>query len=166
MSYNVKIVREDISALFDLKGEQDEMREYLKNCYGPIPLVPNTFNSTGAWKLMYVGPKHWILKAPIDDEEKLVSLLRPDNAPKSLSIVLISDTLTFFSLSGEDASDIMSIATSMDLNPGIFGDDNATFSEVFGLKALISREENGFQFAVDQSFGNMVSDYLERTLAN
>ena len=77
-----------------------------------------------------------------------------------------TDTLTFFSLSGEDASDIMSIATSMDLNPGIFGDDNATFSEVFGLKALISREENGFQFAVDQSFGNMVSDYLERTLAN
>ena len=60
----------------------------------------------------------------------------------------------------------MSIATSMDLNLGIFGDDNATFSEVFGLKALISREENGFQFAVDQSFGNMVSDYLERTLAN
>jgi len=156
MSYNVKIVRENLSALFDLKGEKSEMREYLQNFYGPIPLTPNTCNSNGAWKLMYVGPKHWILKAPIDDED----------TPKSLSIVLISDTLTFFSLSGEDASDIMSIATSMDLNPGIFGDDNATFSEVFGLKALISREENGFQFAVDQSFGNMVSDYLERTLAN
>jgi sarcosine oxidase subunit gamma len=166
MSYKVKIVREDISALFDLKGEQDEMREYLKNCYGPIPLIPNTSNSTGTWKLMYVGPEHWILKAPIDDEEKLVSLLRPDNAPKSLSIVLISDTLTFFSLSGEDALDIMSIATSMDLHSDAFGNDNATFSEVFGLKALISREVHGYQFAVDQSFGNMVSDYLDRTLAN
>ena len=99
MSYNVKIVRENLSALFDLKGEKSEMREYLQNFYGPIPLTPNTCNSNGAWKLMYVGPKHWILKAPIDDEEKLVSLLRPDNAPKSLSIVLISDTLTFFSLS-------------------------------------------------------------------
>jgi sarcosine oxidase subunit gamma len=115
---------------------------------------------------MLVGENHWVLKAPIEDEEHLISILKPEACPSSISIVLISDTLTFFSIIGPNASDIMSIATPLNINTSEFLEENTTFGEVFGLKALISRVENGFQFAVDRSFGDMIADYLNKTLAD
>ena len=166
MNYDVKITREKISALFDLKGGLSDVQKYLKTSFKSFPKAPNTFVCEDNWKLMYVGEGHWILKAPIEDEEHLISILKPEDSPSSISIVLISDTLTFFSIIGPNASDIMSIATPLNINASEFLEENTTFGEVFGLKALISRVENGFQFAVDRSFGDMVADYLNKTLAN
>ena len=60
----------------------------------------------------------------------------------------------------------MSIASPLNLNKDSFTSESATFSEIFGLKALILRNGDGYQFAVDQSFGNMVSDYLDLALAD
>ena len=166
MNYDVKIIREKISALFDLKGDSKDVEKYLKSFFKWFPKEPNTFVCENNWKLMLVGENHWILKAPIEDEEHLITILKPEACPSSISIVLISDTLTFFSVIGPNASDIMSIATPLNINTSEFLEQNTTFGEVFGLKALISRVENGFQFAVDRSFGDMVADYLDKTLAD
>ena len=166
MNYDVKIIREKISALFDLKGNSKDVQEYLKSFFKSFPKEPNTFVCENNWKLMSVGENHWILKAPIEDEENLISILKPEACPPSISIVLISDTLAFFSIIGPNASDIMSIATPLNITASEFLEENTTFSEVFGLKALISRVEHGFQFAVDRSFGDMVADYLNKTLAD
>ena len=92
-------------------------------------------------------------------------MLKPENCPDSISIVLISDTLKFFRINGVNANDIMSIASPLNLNTDAFTDNNATFSEVFGLKALIMRDGDGYQFGIDQSFGDMISDYLDLTIA-
>jgi sarcosine oxidase subunit gamma len=165
MNYDVKIIRENISALFDLKGDKSDVGKHLETSFKSFPKVPNTFVCEGNWKLMYLGENHWILKAPIEDEDHLISILKPESLPPEISIVLISDTLTFFSVVGPNAFDIMSIATPLNLNGSAFSNENTTFGEVFGLKALISRIENGFQFAIDQSFGDMIADYLDKTLA-
>ena len=98
--------------------------------------------------------------------QHLVSCLKPYDCPASISIVLISDTLTFFCIDGPDAFDIMSIASSLNLNTDVFTPETVTFSEIFGLKALIFRHGDGYQFAVDQSFGDMVSNYLDLIIAN
>ena len=110
MNYDVKIIREKISALFDLKGDSKDVEKYLKSFFKWFPKEPNTFVCENDWKLMLVGENHWVLKAPIEDEEHLISILKPEACPSSISIVLISDTLTFFSIIGPNASDIMSIA--------------------------------------------------------
>jgi sarcosine oxidase subunit gamma len=52
-----------------------------------------------------------------------------------------------------------------DLHPSAFSDTAVTFTEVFGFKALFHRAAGGFEFAVDQSFGAMVLDYLARATA-
>ena len=38
------------------------------------------------------------------------------------------------------------------------------FCDIFVIKDLIKRRDDGFEFGVDQSFGNMISDYLARTI--
>lgn len=77
----------------------------------------------------------------------------------------VSDTLTFFDITGPDAGEIMSIACPLDLHHTVFGDLDVTFTEVFGLKALLLRAIGGFEFAVEQSFGDMIADYLARATA-
>ena len=166
MAYDVKIQRKLLNALFDIKGSIRDVKSYLKEYINSLPTEPNSYISQGNWKILYVGPNHWILMAPIAEEEQLVSSLRPYDCPASISIVLISDTLTFFDIDGPDAFEIMSIASPLNLNIDCFTPETATFSEIFGLKALIFRHGDGFQFAVDQSFGDMVSNYLDLTLAN
>jgi len=166
MTYDVKIQRKLLNALFDIKGSIRDVKSHLKEHIKSFPIEPNSYISEGNWKILYVGPNHWILMAPIAEEEALVSSLRPYDCPASISIVLISDTLTFFCIDGPDAFDIMSIASSLNLNADVFTPQTATFSDIFGLKALIIRDGDGYQFAVDQSFGEMVSNYLDLTLAN
>ena len=166
MTYNVKIHPRVLSALFDIKGSIGDVTAHLKEHIGSFPTEPNSYISQGDWKVFHVGLNHWILMAPINDEQKLLCSLKPDDAPASVSIVLISDTLTFFYLEGPDTFDIMSIACPLNLNNDTFTAESVTFSEMFGLKALIFRDGPGFQFAVDQSFGEMVFEYLNLTLAD
>ena len=165
MAYNVKIHRRLLNALFDIKGSIADVKAHLKEHISSFPTEPNSYISQGDWKVFYVGLNHWILMAPIIDEQELTCSLKPHDSPASVSIVLISDTLTFFHLDGPDAFDIMSIACPLNLNNDAFTAESVTFSEMFGLKALIFRDGHGFQFAVDQSFGEMVSEYLNLTLA-
>ena len=166
MTYDVKIQRKLLNALFDIKGSLRDVKSHLKEYINSFPIEPNSYISQGNWKILYVGPNHWILMAPIAEEQQLVSSLRPYDCPASISIVLVSDTLTFFYIDGPNAFDIMSIASPLNLNIDAFTPEAATFSEIFGLKALIFRYDDGYQFAVDQSFGDMVSNYLDLTLAN
>ena len=165
MGYNVKIERNLLHALFDLKGSLKDVNSYLKEHIASLPEEPNSYISHGNWKFLHIGRNHWILLAPIEEEQDLLELLKPENCPESISIVLISDTLKFFKITGINADDIMSIASPLNLNADAFKDNNATFSEVFGLKALIMRDGGGYQFGVDQSFGDMISDYLDLTIA-
>jgi len=70
--------------------------------------------------------------------------------------------MTFFQIAGPDAEQIMSIACPLDLYPTNFIIDSACYSEVFGIKALIMKQGDDFEFAVDQSFAAMIHDHLNR----
>ena len=165
MGYDVKIERNLLHALFDLKGSFKDLNSYLQEHISSLPEEPNSYVAHGTWKILYLGINHWILLAPIEEERDLLELLKPENCPESISIVLISDTLKFFRINGVNADDIMSIASPLNLNTDVFKNNDATFSEVFGLKALIMRDGDGYQFGIDQSFGDMISDYLDLTIA-
>ena len=115
---------------------------------------------------MAIGPEHWILRAPLDQEEALFAALKPDAAPADISIVHISDTLCFFEITGPDVQEVMAVATPLDLHAEVFPANGATFSEIFSVKALIIRIEGGFHLGVDRSYAPMIADYLARTIAD
>ena len=76
----------------------------------------------------------------------------------------MSDTLTFFRVTGPEAAEVLSIGCPMDLHPDAFAADGARYTEFFGLKAFVARSDDGFDLAVDQSYGVMTRDYLLRAL--
>jgi len=100
MVYEVKINRQKISALFDIKGSLLNVKELLASLFQKIPEEANTFISNNGKTLMYIGRDHWILRGPIEEEEELNTLLELGATLLNTSVVLVSDTLTFFSVSG------------------------------------------------------------------
>jgi heterotetrameric sarcosine oxidase gamma subunit len=165
MVYDVEFRREPISALFDLKGDRDTLARWAGGHLPPFPLSPNKVASAEGRSLFHVGRNHWILRSDLDQEEECAARLRPAEAPPQISIVRISDVFAFFAVTGPDAAAIMAIACPLDLHAVAFADDDAAFTEVFGLKALVRRLEDGFEFAVEQSYGDMVAAYLAKAVA-
>ncbi len=162
MSYDVKIERQTLNALFDLKGDPEVVQNWVETS---LPSRPNTRAMQEAFEVYYIGRNHWIVRASLELEEVLEAQLKPTDCPADISIVRVSDTLTFFRVTGPQAADVMAIACPLDLHVTAFDDDAVTYSEVFGLKALVMRCEGGFEFGVEQSFGDMVQDYLTRATA-
>ncbi|KIC07625.1 sarcosine oxidase subunit gamma [Leisingera sp. ANG-M1] len=165
MSYDVQIKRHGLHALFDLKGAAADVWDWAGGTLPAQPERPNSRTVKGELDLFYIGRNHWILRAPIEQEEALAAALKPVDCRPDISIVLVSDTLTFFTVIGPQAADVMAVASPLDLHPRQFAEDAVTYTEIFGLKALVQCCGGGFEFAVEQSFGNLVVDYLARTTA-
>jgi sarcosine oxidase subunit gamma len=163
MPYDAQLERLPIYALFDLKGAAKNLAAWVADL-PDFPKTPNTLTRSDRIELCYCGPEHWLLRADINREEELLTMLRPDNAPTDINIVLVSDTLTFFRVTGPDASEILSIGCPLDVHESAFGNDAVSYTEFFGVKALVLRCEGGFECAIEQSFGDMVADYLSRAL--
>jgi sarcosine oxidase subunit gamma len=164
MSYDVEIREIDLSAIFDLKGPMEDLKPRISGLAPAFPDRANTATRSGDLELYWIGSDHWLLRGPIEGETELLATIDPRAAPGDISIVLISDTLAFFNISGPDADQIMAIASPLDTHRSAFPVNGVTFTEAFGLKALIVRRDDGYDLGCDRSYGDMVADYLQRAV--
>lgn len=165
MTYDVDIERLEMSALFDLQGEASAVAEWVGEKLPSMPDRPNTASQTTDISLYWIAAERWLVRADIAQEEKLIELLRPDNAPDELSIVLISDSVKFFQITGPNADDMIAIASSIDHHLSAFPANGVSYTDIFGVKGLLVRIEHGYQFAVESSFVDMIEDYFSRANA-
>lgn len=165
MPYDVTFTRLETQALFDLKGPRQALLGWAGDVLPVFPDRPNSKATDGRATLMFIGPDHWLLRADLSAEEALETALRPALAPPDLSIVTVSGTLAVFRLTGPDTPEVMAVACPLDLHESRFASDAASYTEAFGLKALVTRYAGGFDVAVEQSFAAMVTDYLSRVTA-
>lgn len=160
MTYDVSFIQCPLMALFDLKGQWQDIADWCGDALPACPSKPLTATRSDTAMLMWLAPKHWLLRAPLDFEQSLNARLRPAECPGNISLARISDSLTFFALTGPDLGEAMSIISPLDTHPGHFRTDSATFTEALGLKALVIRTAQGFEIGVDRSFGAMMATYL------
>lgn len=160
MAYDVTIARLPLRTLFEIRGTAERVASWCGDAIPPLPHQPNRATAAGGRRLIHTGRDRWLLMAPIAEESVVAGALRPGDAPGDLSLVLVSDTLTFFSVTGPEAGEVMAVATPLDLHPQIFPADGAGWTEAFGAKALLRRTEGGFEVAVDRSY----TDWFEACL--
>lgn len=165
MNYNVQITRLGLSAVFDLKGRKEDLKKWISDPNLSFPDTPNTSVSQDGYELYWIGPEHWLLRTDLKREEALSALLKPAEAPVEISIVEVSDTLTFYDIEGPDAAVIMAIASPLDTHAAAFPKNGVSYTEAFGLKALVVRREDGFELAVERSFADMLGDYFDRVMS-
>jgi sarcosine oxidase subunit gamma len=162
MSYNAQIERLGLFAVVDLKGTQDALKNWIGQNLPEFPATPNSGTARDGLELYWIGADHWLLRAPLDREAKLIETLGISTAPADISAVLISDTLCFYSVRGPDSGQIMAIATPLDVSLQSLTGNGATYSEAFGLKALIICRPGGYELAVERSYGDMTEDCFTR----
>ena len=160
MAYDATFERLGIRAVFDLKGDQAAVGAWLAQDGPAFPEAPNTASSDGDLELLWIGPDHWLIRGPLEREDDIFSR----DVPGEISVAHVSDTFASFLITGSDAIEIMSIACPLDLHPGVFPESGATYTEAFGLKALVCRRDNGFELSVERSFGDLLADYLTRAI--
>lgn len=157
MRYDLRVEHVEQQAWFDLKGARDDLAAWLAGVgLPPWPDRPNTATSVAGLTLIWFGPEQWLLSAPLEREAEIEAALRPDAAPDTVSLHVVSDSLAVVRVTGPDAAVAMAIATPLDLHPVRFADDAASFTEAFGVRALVTRAPGGFQIAVDRSLADFV----------
>lgn len=162
MSYDVQISRLELCAVIDLQGRQEAVASWVGAGFPDFPTSPNTVSTRENLSLYWIAEQRWLLRTDIDNENQLLSITRPDTAPLEISIVLVSDTLKYFQIIGADAAQIISIASSIDTDLSVFPENAVTYTEAFGIKALLLRCAGGFEIAVESSYADMIEDYLQR----
>lgn len=164
MTYEASATSLDLATLIDLKGNQDDFAAALKSLDLAFPQHANRATRSGVRELFWIGPDHWLLRAPLAEEADLMALFKDAVSAEHASVVLISDTLAGFALKGVDARQILAIACPLDADSATFPEDGVTYTEAFGLKALLVRRAYGFDLFADRSFGPMLEDYFARAI--
>jgi sarcosine oxidase subunit gamma len=164
MIYDACIEALDLSCVFDLKGMRTDIRSRLAGLPINLPEGPNTLSRSGEITLCWVGPAQWILRAPGTSEQQLMRMLEPNISDGKTSVVEVSDMLQFFAVRGRDADDVLAVCCPLDIHPTRFPENAVTFTELSGTKALLLRDTDGFQFAVDRSYADFIEDNLHRVL--
>jgi sarcosine oxidase subunit gamma len=162
MSYEVRIKRGELEALVELQGSAGAISDWVGTGFPEFPKIPNTASTAGELSLYWIAPERWLLRAPLAAEDRLIEMTRPDQAPLEISIVLVSDTLRFFHIEGPDAAQIVAIACPLDTHASTFPPNGVSYTEIFGVKGLLARRNNGFDIATESSFADMIEDYLQR----
>lgn len=162
MAYSVGITRRPLEALFDVRGNFKAFSTALGQAEFPRPTRPNSLVDVKGSTLYWVGPAHWLLRAPANQEQALATRLQQSARSLDVSVVRVSDAYIGFDIAGEDAQAVLAQATPLDIHTAIFPPGSASFTEFFGQTALISRksERNRFTAYVPRSH----ADYLEACL--
>jgi len=162
MGYQISIERQTLRAVFDIKGVENAVASRLSGLGLALPSEKNSISKANDITLCWIGKDHWLVLAPVEMETQLQTSLTPDDPALDCRVVLVSDVYAFFGITGPQANDIMAIASPLDTRLKTFPENGATFSELFGIRALILRQPNGFTVAVERSYADMIAAYFSK----
>ena len=114
MGYKVEIEEITPFAMFDLRGRDPVIDEFLESNNLPVAKFPAMIVSSQGVDVVRVGPQRVLVLSNIDNEIELFGVLRSGTKGTSLHCALISDMYTGITVKGEDAWQIMAQVTSCD----------------------------------------------------
>jgi sarcosine oxidase subunit gamma len=162
MGYNVQVQRSQLNAVLDLQGSAQAIGSWVKTGLPPFPETPNSASTSDGLSLYWIAPERFLLRSEIENEARMLEITQLASAPVDISVVLVSDSFRFFKITGADAGEIVSTACSMDHHLCGFPQNGVSYTNIFGIKGLLIRIEEGFEIAVESSFADMIADYLAR----
>jgi sarcosine oxidase subunit gamma len=126
-----------------------------------LPLKPNTF-SHGAQRIFWQGPDEWLIEAPQDRAEALLTSLHSALAGFDSSVTDISGGIISLALCGEHASDLLAKGCTLDLHPDDFKAGECAQTGLAKANVLIARlaEPQRFQLLVRRTFADYLVQWL------
>lgn len=164
MNYQATITVTDLHAMLDLKGDRVFLQAWPALAELAFPTTNNTFDARASKYVYWIGKQHWLVRAPLEQEQALYSIAKSAETIDEISATIVSDAMSFYRIVGVDADQVMSIASPLDIHPSVFPKNGVTYTEAFGIKALVVRCEGGFEIGVDRSYFDMIGDCFGRAV--
>lgn len=164
MIYQVSIEVVPQQAILDLKGDLHFFKNWTAMENVEFPTLPNSASSGSDGSIYWIGREHWLVRASLAAEEKLLSITEAARLVDEISAVMISDTMSFYSVQGDDSDQLISIASPLDVHKSVFPENGVTYTEFFGIKGLVVRTDRGFEIGVDRSYFDMIGDCFGRVV--
>jgi sarcosine oxidase subunit gamma len=164
MSYEVDIHARPPESLFDIRGEESTAAACLAAAGLALPDGPNRASGDGEALACWVGPRHWLLLAPLEREDELHARFAELVAGRPASATRVTDAYAGFQVGGPDADDVLAQGCALDLRPRQAPPGLATFTELFGARGLLCKpaEDGPYRLYVDRSLGHYVVQWLHR----
>lgn len=147
--------------MIELLGSDADVLPRLQSLGLEAPAPRRALQAHGL-QLLRPAPEHWLLIAPPLEAQDLLSRLRAPALQADTLIVDVGDGWAHFAVAGAQAGVLLAIASPLDTHLRAFPADGATFTEAFGLRALVLRSVDGFQVAIERSHAPMVADWFVR----
>lgn len=146
MRYQVEITVLEPRTVIELRGDPDAAAR----CLAAAGLSVPTRRNHAEGEVLWLGPRRWLVMAPIEREAALAaSLLAAAGREPMLVGANVSDMWSGLALRGPGAIDVLAQATPLDFDRHVDGD--ATMADVFAVPALLQRRSDGFELWCDRS---------------
>lgn len=153
MRYQVEITELAPRAMIELRGDPDAAARCLTAAGLPVPTRRNHAEGDVLW----LGPRRWLVMAPIEREAALVaSLLAAAAHEPTLIAANVGDMWSGLALRGPGAVDVLIQAIPLDLDR--LRDGAATMTDVFAVPALLHRGVDGFELWCDRSLAQHLNE--------
>jgi sarcosine oxidase subunit gamma len=163
MGYDALVDQLPLRCLVDVRGTPYAARALLgRACLAP-PAAAMTWEENDQTSVAHVGPRRWLVMAPIEAEAALLASLH--EPVDGASAVAVSDAFTGFSIIGPQAGDVVAQGCPLDIHPVAFPANGATATVLFGQTTLLLRRADGFECFVDASIADYVADRFTRCRA-
>ena len=160
MELRVEITQLEQSAWFSIRGDVTKLNS-IASALGLTRSERNKIvNSNDLLTLLPIGPRYYILQTSLHHEHSVQSQLDELVCDHRVACVNISDMHQGFEIHGENAIDVLSQLTPLNLFE--FPAAHATATEIFSLPGIIwHHSEHSYRLYVERSF----SEYVDRRLA-
>ncbi len=167
MAYDAEIRRWSPNLVYDVRATPGAADAILRDLALAPPARPNSMTVSPNWSALWLGPDHWLLLAVTPPAEQVARLKHLQDTAKDVSVVEVSDSYEAFYLLGPEARDVLAQGTPFNLHDSAFPENGASFTSLFGQKALVARgaDDPGLLVMVPRSFADYVAARFSRALS-
>jgi heterotetrameric sarcosine oxidase gamma subunit len=167
--YAVALRRLAPRARFEACGKPEDLLAALRAAGLRVPGRHNaSIDSEGQVRIDWLGPRRFVVSAPLEREEAVGSALAAAFAGfASADMACVSDMVVTFELAGAGAADVLAQGMPLDISSAAFAPASATGTELWGVAVVVERpiaDPASLRVTVERSYAGYVEGWL-RTAA-
>ena len=143
-------------------NDADLMQRLTRSLGGlALPIVPNTVNSVGDRRALWLGPDEWLIVGPDNQQEPISEALPVGLEGGFGSIVDTSANRTVLEIRGAGARELLSHGVPIDLDAPAFGPGQCAQTLLAKAQVIIERRDGSdFHIYARTSFASYVANWL------
>lgn len=126
-----------------------------------LPREPNTWQASGDWEALWLGPDEWLVVGPPGATRELVTSLEAALAATPHAVVEVSANRLAIDLTSPDRLDLLAAGCSLDLHPRAWQEGACAQTLLARVPVLLQERAGATRLFVRPSFARWLMDWLD-----